>query len=273
MKNANINGTRIAYEECGEGEPALLIHCSFVARAFDLMMREPSLHGYRLIAYHRRGYGESDPTTPLSLEEQARDALTLLDHLGVERAHIVGHSHGGVIALQLALAAPQRAQTLTLIEPTLSFFTSPALLNVFGGILGQVYEKFGAGDVAGAAETFLTGAFGPGFREITDRNLPGSWAQIVKDCPTALGVDAPSLQTWGIGPTNLARINTPALSIFHMDAVPFFQEMHEGMAQSMPHVESLVIPNVTHLMQIADPRSVAEGVAGFLARHAMKGAV
>ena len=83
-------------------------------------MREPALARYRLIRYHRRGYAGSskpEPGASVSIGKQAADAVALLRHLRIERAHIVGHSYGGVIALQLALDAPQVVHSLTLLEP------------------------------------------------------------------------------------------------------------------------------------------------------------
>ena len=55
---------------------------------------------------------------------------------------------------------------------------------------------FAAGDRAGALEKWLTGAFGPGFRPVLDRALPGAWSQAVDDADTSFGVELISLQEW-----------------------------------------------------------------------------
>src|SRR5829696_7588831 len=82
MQTATVNETTLAYERHGEGEPVLLLHPSFVANAFAPLMREPSLAGRQLIAYHRRGYGESAPVqAPLDIAQHALDCLALIDHL------------------------------------------------------------------------------------------------------------------------------------------------------------------------------------------------
>ena len=70
--------------------------------------------GHQLILYHRRGYaGSTHSNSPLSIAQQAADCRDLMQHLGVKRAHIVGHSYGGAIALQLALDGADAVRGLT----------------------------------------------------------------------------------------------------------------------------------------------------------------
>ena len=75
---------------------------------------------YQLVRYHRRGYaGSSTVGRSFSITDQATDCAELIRGLGIERAHIVGHSSGGPIALQLALDAPEMVESLVLLEPGL----------------------------------------------------------------------------------------------------------------------------------------------------------
>src|SRR4051794_25650845 len=94
---ASINGAELAYRDCGEGEPVILIHGGLFADAFASLVAEPALASqYRLITYHRRGYGRSSRSdVPISVAGQASDCIALMKHLGVERAHVVGYSFGG----------------------------------------------------------------------------------------------------------------------------------------------------------------------------------
>ncbi len=272
MNKANINNTEIAYETRGEGEAVLLMHPGFVADAMKTLWNEPALREFQLVNYHRRGYGQSAPVAPpFEIAQQAQDVIALLDALGIERAHLVAHSLGANVAIQVALDAPERVSSLALLEPPLPFFMEASSIELFTQVMGAAVGQFMAGDAASAVNTWLTGAFGPGFQEIVERALPGANAQTVKDAPTAIGVEAPSLQTWTLGPNDIARITCPVLSVVHVDQyVPIFQQVHEGLMQSLPQCEALVIPNTTHLLQIAQPRTVAEGVAGFLERNPMR---
>ena len=97
MEHAKVNGVELAYEVLGSGEAVLFIHGAHLADALKPLVTQPALERFQRIRYHRRGLGgstrpvESEPT---SVAVQAEDAVRLLDHLGVDRAHLVGHSWG-----------------------------------------------------------------------------------------------------------------------------------------------------------------------------------
>jgi pimeloyl-ACP methyl ester carboxylesterase len=128
VEHADVDGIQLEYEVTGAGDPVLLIHGAFVADSFRPFLAEPKLAGdYRLITYRRRGYGGSGGSidrSPVSAERQAADCAGLLRWLGLQRAHIVGHSFGGCVALQLALDSPQLVRTLAVLEPAL--FVGPS---------------------------------------------------------------------------------------------------------------------------------------------------
>jgi pimeloyl-ACP methyl ester carboxylesterase len=120
MERAALDSVELEYEVSGDGEPVVFIHGAFIADVFRPLLAEPGLAGrYRLILYHRRGYGSSSRTSgPVSVSQQAADCRALLRHLDMERAHVVGHSYGGGVALQLALDTPGVAHSLALLEPS-----------------------------------------------------------------------------------------------------------------------------------------------------------
>src|SRR5438094_724696 len=121
MKLAQVDDITLEYDVWGVGEPVVFIHGAFIADTFRPLVGAPSLAGgYQLVTYRRRGYGGSSRTLgPISAERQAADCSGLLRHLGVQRAHIVGHSWGGSFALQLALDSPEVVHSLALLEPAL----------------------------------------------------------------------------------------------------------------------------------------------------------
>ena len=94
MDKVVVDGIMLEYEVSGTGEPAVLIHGALIADSFRPLLTEPVLaHQYKLIMYHRRGYaGSRSSSVPVSIARQAADCRALLRHLGVERAHVVGHS-------------------------------------------------------------------------------------------------------------------------------------------------------------------------------------
>jgi pimeloyl-ACP methyl ester carboxylesterase len=270
MRRAEINGTEIAYAGAGSGEVVLLLHCGFVTESgYPLLQQRTLTDDYQLIHYHRRGYGKSGPaTSPFSMAEQAADALALLDHLGIAQAHIAGHSFGAVIALEIARRAPTRVATLALLEPPLGFALTLESGQILGAAIGQSVQSFMAGKVERAVNEWLDPAFGLGWQEVVNRTLPGGYAQVVKDGPTALGIEAAALQSWDYGPDQLAAISQPTLALYHRDArFAIFDEIQQMLVTCIPNVQSLEIPRASHLLQIEEPQAVAQGLAAFYARQ------
>ena len=113
------NGVKIYYTVEGQGQPVVLIHGAFSSA--DMNWRLPgtikalAAH-YQVIALDARGHGHSDK--PAREEdygvEMAEDVIRLLDHLKIEKAHIVGYSMGGMIAMKVVTKHPDRARSLTL---------------------------------------------------------------------------------------------------------------------------------------------------------------
>jgi pimeloyl-ACP methyl ester carboxylesterase len=246
------------------------MHCGFVADGFTPLMDDSGLSKrYRLINYHRIGYGQSDRASgPMTVAQQAADARALLAELGIQRAHIVGHSYGGVVALQLTLDAPDVVHSLALLEPSLpAALGDPEVALKFMEGAGKAFAQFGAGDKAGAVDTWLTGAFGPGYREIADRALPGWFEQAAHDADIVFQVEAANIQQWSFTPAEAARISQPVLSAYHEDNWPGFRKAHEILKAWVPQSETAVLPVERHLLQIMNPRAVAEALVSFFDRH------
>jgi pimeloyl-ACP methyl ester carboxylesterase len=107
--------TRIAWEAAGEGPPVLLIHGLGYARWGWGPVVEPLARRFRVLTFDNRGIGESEvPQGPYTARELADDALAVLGEAGIERAHVVGTSLGGMVAQELALAHPERVSRLVL---------------------------------------------------------------------------------------------------------------------------------------------------------------
>lgn len=129
VRTATINGLRMAYEVTGSGPPLAFIHGGFggvesrLERARPWWVDELFAPHFTVITYDRRACGLSAITDDgYSLENFAADLRGLLAHLGIERAHVMGSSAGGPIALQYALNYAETVDMLVLIN------TAPDLL-------------------------------------------------------------------------------------------------------------------------------------------------
>jgi len=111
-----IGGARVAYHDDGTGTPVLLLHgCPFASFIWRAVIRELA-PTHRCVAPDLLGLGDTEtpPDADWSLRAQAAAMLGLLDALGIERAHVVGHDHGGAVAQVLAAEHPQRVDRLIL---------------------------------------------------------------------------------------------------------------------------------------------------------------
>ncbi len=254
----NSNGVPIHYTVRGEGEPVLLIHG--FARSLEETWEGTGIidaleaAGYRAIAFDVRGHGRSGkPHDPAMYgSEASEDAVRLLDHLGVGRAHIVGYSLGGNLTHRLRYAHPDRFVTAT-----------------FGGV-GWSPET---PDATPIAEALQRGTLEPlvrilspvGQPEPTDAEIRAASDSVLADNdPLALaalvrGGFVPSIPDW-----SLRENEIPALAL--VGELDPMRGQVDVMAGVMKNLEVVVIPGTHHTTARTDPRFV-EHLLAFLARH------
>jgi pimeloyl-ACP methyl ester carboxylesterase len=271
MRRLRLKERSLAVQERGEGAPLLLLHPGFIADGMLPLFADGTLAaGRRLVRYHRCGYGQSDSAKPpVSLARQAGDALAVLDALDVERTDLVGHSFGANVALELAISAPERVRSLVLMEPLLAFALAPDAARYVAEAAEVALPLYQRGNPAGAVDAWLSRAFGPGYREVLERALPGALDRAIHDADAAFAVEMPSLQPWPRGPEDLRRIGTRALSVVNASSDwPGFRETHEALLAWLPNIEAAVVPDCGHLLQIEQPALVAAAVGDFLGAEA-----
>jgi pimeloyl-ACP methyl ester carboxylesterase len=114
LPSVERDGCRISWESVGHGTPVLLI----MGAAYSSRMWHPTVPAlsrqHQVITFDNRGTGKSTATRVASIGDMADDALAVLDAAGVDTAHVYGASLGGVIAIELALRAPDRVRSLVL---------------------------------------------------------------------------------------------------------------------------------------------------------------
>lgn len=273
MERVRLGEVELAYEVVGTGEPVVLIHGGLIASFFAPLLGEPALtERFQLINYHRIGYGESSRAPgPVDLADQAAQTSGLLAHLGLSRARVVGHSSGGLIALQLALQAPTLVASLALLEPSLPVPSSAALAE---RTIMPMFQRYQSGDKAGTVDAFLAGVCGPDYRASLDRGLPaGAFDQAVRDVDTFITVEAPSVGRWSFDRAEAERITAPVLAVVGErsgEVTTVAVEAHAQLQEWFPRAESSVLPRATHLLQVENPSDLAVTLADFFARHVDK---
>ena len=270
MDSVKVNGVELEYEVRGAGEPVLFIDM-LIADCFVPLLTEPLLADrYQLVRYHKRGWvGSTHTPPPVSIADHAADAAALLDHLGLRRAHVVGHSTGAAIGAQLALDHLEQMHTLTMLEPTL---VSLPLGQEFLKSAGPVFEAYRNGDHLAAFAMFVSSASGLDWdtcRALLEERIPGVVAQSIKDADTFFGIELPSLPAWTFGPEQAATIPIPVLSVTGAQTAPLWVEIAEFLRSSLPYIEECTIDGAGHLLQIQQPERVARGIATFLERNSL----
>ena len=121
-----VAGIRLRYRQMGTGEPVVLLH-GFTASLEAVAPLADSLAGnHRVIALDQRGHGQSAAPSDTNAygREMGEDVVRLLDHLGIARAHLVGHSLGAIVSAYVAARHPSRVASVSLIAPP--FFADSA---------------------------------------------------------------------------------------------------------------------------------------------------
>lgn len=118
MRKVLAQGVNLHYQQHGLGSDVILVHGVFSNLSYWLLSVLPKLvNRHRVTIYDLRGHGFSDVTpTGYTSGEMAEDLRGLMEGLGIERAHVVGHSFGGAIALHYAVRYPGRVRSLVIAD-------------------------------------------------------------------------------------------------------------------------------------------------------------
>ena len=249
----------------GSGDAIVFIHGLGVADTFHPVVEDLASAGtHRLIRYRRRGYGGSGPRGRCtSIEEHAADCVALLAALSVTGAHVVGHSYGGCVALQMAIDHPEVVSSLVLLEPAV--FREPDR-GPLRSELGRFVAMHRAGDDAAAVDGFWSFVGGPDWREDVRRTVPGAPEQAVVDAAAAFDSDIPSAPAWRFGAQQAAAITRPVLHVLGCDTLPVFRAGAELLCSGLPQVERATLHGANHLLHVQQPEVVAALVADFVSR-------
>ena len=282
MQRARVNGVELEYELTGTGEPVVLVHGGLLADENAPLTRERALTDrYTVLNYHRRGFAGSTATpAPATIDDQAADCLALMRAVGFDSAHVVGHSLGGAIALQLALDAPAAVRSLVLLEPALMGAIARAEAarrpeavasqEAFRRNIEEVRAISRAGDDRGALLHFLRSRAGQAFSGVLEfLEASGELDQAVADAKTFLNVEIPAAFRWGFTPADAGRIRRPVLSVLGSHSPERPQKVHRALCTWVPQTELLTLAGAEHALPMMNPPELAAGLASYFDRLAI----
>lgn len=264
--NISVGGVELEYWVKGAGEPVVFLHGGVLTDWFAPLAAELSMRGeYRLVSYHRPGYGSSTlPAQPITMARQADCCLALMRHLGIAKAHLIGHSVGACIALQAALQEPEAVISAALLEPPVMTATadpSPALT-----VLRATAAMWKQGDVEGAMDAFMRGIVDPDYERVLDRVL-GTWRDnALKGTDSFFQTDQPAVQGWRFEKAEAARVRQPAILFLGENSTrvnPIREPVHRTLLAWLPNAEGHIVEGASHLLPLQEPARISALLSAF----------
>ena len=270
MPEEVINGYLMHYQTYGQGPVLVMIHGGLGGGEGSATMMEGHAailaRHFRVVFYDRRGAGQSEaPSEGYALGKYSEDLHSLLLHLNISRAHVLGSSAGGPIAMQFALDHPELTETLLLIN-TMSY-CQEAERAVRQKELEEILASQAASGSAVAAANALEDRW-PGL----SRNEPARYQALLETNQNRVDAIAKTIQSYlDIGNTlesRLSELTLPTL-IVHGDAdsrIPLLcgRQLQDSISSS----ELYIIPGAEHGLLSNEPRAVRNLIFQFLERFA-----
>jgi pimeloyl-ACP methyl ester carboxylesterase len=253
----------LTYRLQGRGAPVVLVHASAFVSWYGPLVEQ--LTELTTLSYRRR-LRASDPGRyrPLTVAEDAATCARMMDHIGWRTAHVVGHSYGALVALQLALDAPARVGSLALLEPAARGVSSSAQVVA---ALQPVIAAYRAGDTVGAVDGFLRHVCGDGYRAELDRVVPSAFGEALAEADLFFQAEMPAVQAFSFGPADAERVMQPVLNVVGAQSEPRFVQGSELVQSWFPRAERLSVPAAGHLLMVQNAPALAQGLTAFFARH------
>jgi poly(3-hydroxyalkanoate) depolymerase len=255
-----VDGLRVRYRVAGDGPPLLLIQgIGGSLELWDPLLAQ--LDAFTTIVFDNPGSGHSEtPRRPLSMEDYARVATALLDHLGHERVDIIGFSFGGMVAQQLARSSPQRLRRLVLASTLCGMGSVPGGPAAIAAI-STPYRFFSPSYFKFVAPVLYGGAV------IRDTTLSDEQAAVrQKQPPSILGylLQMLAVLSWSSLPW-LHELRVPTLVLCGTDDPIAPIANSRRLAREVPGAELIEFPGAGHLLLMESAEKVAPHLTAFFA--------
>lgn len=271
MPKTTANGLTFHYQQAGDGPDVVLIHgltgdlsIWFLSRTLDALAKN-----FRATAYDLRGHGYTDaPETGYTSLDHARDLLALLDELEIDRARLVGHSFGAVIAAHAAVIAPERVDALILSDPYFPSLRHLEDLSRWGHWQNFRREAEEAGVQLSVDTWYDLTTFFDQVLHLDDQRmlafrravgLPGL-NRVLRLARTTCGADS-KLEA-GLDADSIAQISVPCLALYGEHS-PFLSTA-DHLTSNLPNCRGHRIPGAQHRAPEEAPVAFVAAVREFL---------
>jgi 3-oxoadipate enol-lactonase len=256
MPTAEVNGARLWYEEAGAGPEVVLVHGGLGDSRLWEPQFGPLAERFRTIRFDQRFFGRSTgPAAPFSYVD---DLVGLLDERGVTRAALVGLSFGGRVALDAALAAPERCWAVAGVAPALSGHDSRAMTDEQDAAYDAAVEARDL-DAAMAVDFEVWAPLG------ADERMRDLWLSTPDADPLPPGVEL--LPTASPALPRLGELAVPTLVVTARHDPPGMREIGPLVERAAPDARHVEVDS-DHYLTIREPELVTGLLADFLTETA-----
>ncbi len=259
-----LSNPALSIDRAGDGEFLIFLHGIGGNRTNWRRQVLACAPHFQAVAWDARGYGESDDYEgPLDFSDFARDLIRVLDHFGIDKAHLCGLSMGGRISQDFCALFPDRVKTMTLVATFTGFknFT-PEERQKFIDLRKKPLVEEGK-EPKDIAPVVAKALIGPHATEAQYQELVASMAALHKESYIKT-VEATTLFD---RTEELSKIAVPTQLIFGENDPLTTPEMGQTMADRIPGCEFHVVPVVGHLVNLEAPERFNELLLDFLLRH------
>ncbi|OUL20420.1 alpha/beta hydrolase [Nostoc sp. T09] len=261
MPRVHVNGIDLFYDIKGAGEPLLLIAGFFCDHTYWSLLMPSLVKEYQVIRLDNRGFGRtSAPDNPYSIQQMATDTAALLERIDIKKVHLAGHSMGGQIAQELALAHPEKVQSLILLS---SLAKGDARFNSIIATWGELPANL---DLKLYQQVILPWIFTDAFYSIPEMiEMIVNLAINYPFPPTPHGLYHQSRAILGCDTTQrLNDIHCPTLVLVGKQDILTPVKFSEQLAQGISNAELVVLERGGHGFLIESPEAVASVMLKFL---------
>ena len=256
MPLIRVNDVELFYDLTGPDGAPVVAFSNSIGTTLEMWDRQlPALcDRYRCLRYDTRGHGRSPVLDrPVTLDDLADDLAGLLDALGIERAHIVGLSLGGMTAQAFGARQPERAESLTLMA------TSAHLPHGWNERAATV-RAHGMGAVVDAV---LARWFTPAFAAAHPEAVAPLRARFLQNDPRGYAACCEAIRDMDLRPSH-AAIRAPTLIVAGADDPATPVAMMEDIRARIPGAELVVLPRAAHILAVERADAVNRHLAAFL---------
>lgn len=252
------------FVQAGDGPLLLLIHGSLCDYRYWRWQMPALAKGYRVLAPSLRGYwpqalDREDPD--FGVDQQVNDLIALVRHLSPNApAHVLGHSRGAQIAVELALQFPEHVASLILADPGFRMSDEPETPALHDGPLQALRN----GDIEAGLAAFVNAVNG---QDIW-KHMVGWFKAMVQDNAYTLLSQAREVNR-SVDIDALAQLDCPTLLINGSNSPPRYTSRSDRLAERLPHAQRSIIPLASHGMNLANPKAFNQAVLAFLAQHSL----